>query len=101
MKLKTKIHLFSTLLTFLIIGLMNIGVYFLFEGMAFDSEYNQLNSDVDEMIGALSKMQTNDDPATILRTYIPLRGGVRILDIEGEIQLVVQSIEEIMTINHV
>lgn len=97
MKLKTKIHLFSTLLTLLIIGLMNIGVYFLFEGMAFDSEYTQLNSDVDEMIGALSKMQTKDDPATILRTYIPPRGGVRILDNKGELQLVVQSIEEITT----
>ncbi|WP_277585969.1 sensor histidine kinase [Psychrobacillus antarcticus] len=97
MKLKTKIHLFSTLLTLLIIGLMNIGVYFLFEGMAFDSEYTQLNSDVDEMIGALSKMQTKDDPATILRTYIPPRGGVRILDSKEELQLVVQSIEEITT----
>ena len=95
MKLKTKIHLFSTLLTFLIIGLMNIGVYFLFEDMAFDSEYSQLNSEVDSMIMALSKMQKNDDPATILRTYIPPSGGIRILGNKGELQLVVQSINEI------
>ncbi|MER2076679.1 sensor histidine kinase [Psychrobacillus psychrotolerans] len=95
MKLKTKIHLFSTLLTFLIIGLMNIGVYFLFEDMAYDSEYTQFNSDVDEMIQALSKMQEKDDPATILRTYIPPNGGIRILNSKEELQLVVQSIEEI------
>lgn len=44
MNLKTKIHLFSTLLTLIIMGLMNIGVYFLFEEMAFDTEYTQLNS---------------------------------------------------------
>lgn len=75
-------------------GLMNIGVYFLFEEMAFDSEYTQLNSDVDEMIGALSKLQKEDDPATILRTYIPTGGGIRVLDSEGELQLVVQTIEE-------
>ena len=95
MKLKTKIHLFSTLLTLLIIGLMNIGVYFLFEEMAFDTEYTQLNSDVDEMITALSKMQEKDDPATILRAYIPPNGGIRILNSKGELQLVVQSIKEI------
>ena len=95
MKLKTKIHLFSTLLTLLIIGLMNIGVYLLFEDMAFDSEYNQLNSDVDEMIAALSKIQQSDDPATILRTYIPISGGIRVIDSQGELQLVVQSMEEI------
>ncbi|QUG40750.1 HAMP domain-containing histidine kinase [Psychrobacillus sp. INOP01] len=94
MKLKTKIHLFSTLLTLIIMGLMNIGVYFLFEEMAFDTEYNQLNSDVDELIGALSKMQKEDDPATILRTYIPPSGGIRVLDSQGELQLVVQTMEE-------
>lgn len=97
MKLNTKIHLFSTLLTLLIIGLMNIGVYFLFEDMAYDSEYNQLSTDVDSMITALSKMQEKDDPATILRTYIPPSGGIRILDGKGELQLVVQSVEELTT----
>lgn len=94
MNLKTKIHLFSTLLTLIIMGLMNIGVYFLFEEMAFDTEYTQLNSDVDEMIGALSKMQKEDDPATILRTYLPPSGGIRVLDRKGELQLVVQTMEE-------
>ncbi|MEK3978463.1 HAMP domain-containing sensor histidine kinase [Psychrobacillus sp. FSL K6-2836] len=94
MNLKTKIHLFSTLLTLIIMGLMNIGVYFLFEEMAFDTEYTQLNSDVDEMIGALSKMQKEDDPATILRTYLPPSGGIRVLDSKGELQLVVQTMEE-------
>lgn len=73
---------------------MNIGVYFLFEEMAFDTEYTQLNSDVDEMIGALSKMQKEDDPATILRTYLPPSGGIRVLDSKGELQLVVQTMEE-------
>lgn len=73
---------------------MNIGVYFLFEDMAFDTEYTQLNSDVDEMIGALSKLQKEDDPATILRTYIQPSGGVRVLDSQGELLLVVQTMEE-------
>lgn len=46
------------------------------------------------MIGALSKMQKEDDPATILRTYLPPSGGIRVLDSKGELQLVVQTMEE-------
>ena len=44
MKLKTKIHFFSTLLMLVILVLTNIGIYFVFEKMAYDTEYKQLNS---------------------------------------------------------
>ncbi|WP_342600308.1 HAMP domain-containing sensor histidine kinase [Psychrobacillus sp. FSL H8-0483] len=97
MKLKTKIHLFSTILTLVIISMMNIGVYFLFEKMAFDTEYKQLNTDVDELITALSKMKEEDDAATILRTFIPTTGGIRVIDKYGESELFVQTIDGVNT----
>ena len=78
MKLKTKIHLFSTVLTLVILSMMNIGIYILFEKMAFDTEYKQLNIEVDELIAALSKISKEADAATILRTYIPSNGGIRV-----------------------
>lgn len=99
MKLKTKIHLFSTFLTIIILTMMNIGVYFLFEKMAFDTEYNQHNSEVDELIAILSKMKTEDEATTILRTYIPSNGGIRIIDNRGELKLFVQTIDGVNEYN--
>ncbi len=94
MKLKVKIHLFSTFLTLIILGLMNVGIYFIYEQMAFDTEYNQLNSDVDELVSALSKMGVDDDPATILRAFIPPNGGIRVFNSEKTPIVFVESIEE-------
>lgn len=93
MKLKTKIHLFSTVLTLVILSIMNIGIYILFERMAFDTEYKQLNSEVDELIAALSKISEEADAATILRTYIPPNGGIRVIDSKGGLKLFVQTID--------
>ena len=44
MKLKTKIHLFSTLLMLVILTLTNTGIYFVYKKLAFDTEYHQLNT---------------------------------------------------------
>lgn len=93
MKLKTKIHLFSTFLTLVILTLMNIGIYFIFEKMAYDTEYKQLNSDADELITALSKMEKEDDAATILRAFIPVKGAISVKNNDGEMQLFVQTLD--------
>lgn len=95
MKLKTKIHLFSTFLTLVILTLMNIGIYFIFEKMAYDTEYKQLNSDADELITALSKMEKEDDAATILRAFIPVKGAISVKNNEGEMQLFVQTLDDV------
>ncbi|GGA19056.1 sensor histidine kinase [Psychrobacillus lasiicapitis] len=93
MNLKTKIHLFSTVLTLVILSMMNIGIYILFERMAFDTEYKQLNNEVDELIAALSKISNEADAATILRTYIPPNGGIRVIDSDEDLKLFVQTID--------
>ncbi|MFB5085968.1 HAMP domain-containing sensor histidine kinase [Psychrobacillus sp. PGGUH221] len=95
MKLKTKIHLFSTFLTLVILTLMNIGIYFIFEKMAYDTEYKQLNSDADELITALSKMEKEDDAATILRAFIPVKGAISVKNNEGEMKLFVQTLDDV------
>ncbi|MEI4769538.1 HAMP domain-containing sensor histidine kinase [Psychrobacillus sp. FJAT-51614] len=95
MKLKTIIHLFSTFLTLIILSLMNIGVYIIFEKMAYDTEYKQLNSDADELITALSKMEKEEDAATIMRAFIPVKGAIRVSNTKGEMQLFVQTVDEV------
>lgn len=95
MRLKTKIHLFSTFLTFIILNMMNVGIYFLFEQMAFDTEYKQLNADTDDLITALSKMGDQDDAATILRTFIPANGAIRVNETNGDVKLLVQTLIDV------
>ncbi|WP_342513429.1 HAMP domain-containing histidine kinase [Sporosarcina sp. FSL K6-1522] len=80
MKLKTKIHLFSTLLMLVILALTNIGIYFLFEKMAYDTEYKQLRTQAEQLTTSLSKLNGQNDPNPVLRTYIPPNGAVRVLD---------------------
>ena len=92
MKLKTKIHLFSTLLMLIILTLTNIGVYFLFEKMAYDTEYNLLHLQADELTSSLSQMTEQNDPAMVLRAYIPPNGAIRIIRATGEVKPVVQNV---------
>ena len=92
MRLKTKIHLFSTFLTFVILGMMNIGVYFVYERLAYDTEYKQLNGEIDDLITAISKLKEKDDAATLLRAYLPPNGGIRVVQSDTT-KLFVQSIE--------
>ncbi|CAM3272111.1 HAMP domain-containing histidine kinase [Filibacter tadaridae] len=101
MKLKTKIHLFSTLLMLVILSLTNVGIYFLFEKMAYDTEYNQLRMQAEELTSSLSKMTSQNDSATVLRAYIPPNGAIRVLDSEGKEKVTVASAEGIKSFNPV
>ncbi|AOV08979.1 sensor histidine kinase [Sporosarcina ureilytica] len=78
MKIRTKIHLFSTLLMFVILILTNTGVYFLFEKMAYDTEREQLQSQVKELTASFSKMTAQNDPAVIIRAHLPDNGAISV-----------------------
>jgi two-component system, OmpR family, sensor histidine kinase ArlS len=95
MKLKTKIHLFSTLLMLVILTLTNTGIYFVYKKLAFDTEYHQLTTQSQDLIASLSRMTGKTDPATVLRAYIPPQGVVRVVDTTGKVKVAVQSAEGI------
>lgn len=95
MKLKTKIHLFSTLLMLVILTLTNTGIYFVFGKLAYDTEYHQLQTQSKDLIGSLSRMTEQTDPGTVLLAYIPPNGAVRILDSTGKVKVESQSAEGI------
>ncbi|MGG0665875.1 ATP-binding protein [Viridibacillus arvi] len=95
MKLKTKIHVFSSLVMLIILVLTMIGIYFLYEKMAYDTEYNQLLSESKELVTSISQTSKVNDPATILRAYIPPRGAIRAVDLNGKSLITVQSTEGI------
>jgi signal transduction histidine kinase len=92
MKLKTKIHLFSTLLMLVILTLTNVGIYFLFEKMAHRTEYNQLLTRSQELTTSLSKMTEQMDAEKIVRAYLPANGAIRIV---GKVKGTSPSVSEL------
>lgn len=78
MKIKTKIHLFSTLLMLVILILTNTGVYFLFQKMAYETEWKQLQNQVQELTASFSKMTAENDPEVIIRAHLPDNGVIRV-----------------------
>lgn len=84
MKLKTKIHLFSTLLMLVILAVTNVGIYTLFEKMAHDTEYKQLLIRSTEVATSLSKMTDQMNAGTVVRAHLPPNGAIRVVDDKGE-----------------
>lgn len=78
MKLKSKIHLFTTLLMLVLLILMNSSVYLLYEHLAINTEYKQLKSRGEELLVAITQMEQDADPSMILRAYMPTNGAIRI-----------------------
>ncbi|MFC5605093.1 sensor histidine kinase [Sporosarcina koreensis] len=92
MKLKKKIHLFSTLLMFILLVLANILIYFLFERMSHDTEYEQLLGRAKELTAALSQLETEVDAGLVLRAFIPANGAISIVDGNNKRLINVQSL---------
>lgn len=95
MKLKSKIHIFSTILMLIILIIMTVGIYFMYEKMAYDTEYRQLLEESQDLVTSISQTSNINDPATILRAYIPNKGAIRIIEQNGKQLVAVQSMEGI------
>jgi two-component system, OmpR family, sensor histidine kinase ArlS len=76
MKLKTKVNLFSTLLTLLILIGSFTGIYFLYKELAFSTEAEQLQARANELSTAVSSLTTTNSIDTIFRAYIPTDGAI-------------------------
>lgn len=92
MKLKKKIHLFSTLLMFILLVLANVLIYFLFERMSHNTEYEQLLGRAKELTVELSKLETEVDAGMVLRAFIPANGAISIVDSKDKQLINVQSL---------
>ncbi|MGN4126956.1 ATP-binding protein [Lysinibacillus sphaericus] len=82
MRLKTKIHLLTTLLMLVILMATNSGIYFLYEKFAYNTEEKQLQQRADELSMTLSQLDQNTNLQQVLRAYMPTDGAVYIY--EGE-----------------
>ena len=98
MKLKNKIHLYSTLLMLFILSITNVGIYLIYSQLAYETELQQLRTETESLVSTLSQLDASTDPATVLRAYSPANGGVRIVNESGEIEIAVNTTETITSV---
>jgi two-component system, OmpR family, sensor histidine kinase ArlS len=93
MKLKKKIHVFSTLLMFILLVLVTILIYFLFGRISLNTEYEQLLIRAKELSTALSQLETEEDADLVLRALIPTSGAISIVDSSEKSFINVESVD--------
>mgnify|MGYP002732512999 CR=1 FL=1 len=91
MKLQTRINLLSTVLTLFIFLISFTGIYYLYKYLAYDTEYHRLQMDGDEMLAAISELESAANIDTLLRSYIPQNGMIYIKDEKDEAILRLQA----------
>ncbi|MFC4355185.1 sensor histidine kinase [Chryseomicrobium palamuruense] len=80
MKLKAKIHIYSTLLACITILFVNGLTFFLVQQNAYSNAANPLRNDIQQIAAALTSVQEERDIPTILRAYIPENGAIRVVE---------------------
>lgn len=80
MKLGTKIHLLTTVVTFFIVACSFSAIYIVYEKMAYSTEYEQLLARTEKALPLLVASASRDESAAILRTYLPANGAIRVTD---------------------
>lgn len=80
MKLRTKIHVFTTLLMITLLIIVNTGVFLLYEQLSINTEVKQLNARGEELLSTLKKITHDVNPDDVLLAYMPTNGKVRVLD---------------------
>ncbi|MGE7944905.1 HAMP domain-containing sensor histidine kinase [Lysinibacillus xylanilyticus] len=93
MRLKTKIHLLTTLLMLVMLVATNSGIYFLYDKFAYNTEYKQLQARANELSSTLSQLNEQTNLQQVLRAYMPTDGAVYIYDEQHEIMKVQATLE--------
>lgn len=91
MKLSTKIHLYSTAVTFFIVVLSFSAIYIVYEQMAYKTEYEQLINRTEQALPLLQEATTEQQTTAILRTYLPPNGDIRVTNTQNETVLFVKG----------
>ncbi len=86
MKLRNKIHLYTTVLFVVLLVLINTAVYFTFSRMMFTSELEQTEAEAENIVATLNDNQSSVPIAELLRAYVPVNGFVKIVMQDGAVK---------------
>ena len=91
MRLNTKVNILSTLLTLIILIGSYTAIYFLFKNLAYDTEYAQLQNRADELVAAVSDVDSTANIQSLFRAYIPPNGMLRVASEQDKTLLHMQA----------
>ena len=91
MRLNTKVNILSTLLTLIILIGSYTAIYFLFKNLAYDTEYAQLQNRADELVAAVSDVDSATNIESLFRAYIPPNGMLRVVSEQDKTLLHMQA----------
>lgn len=92
MKLRNRIHLYSTMLILVILIILTVIIYYSFSSLAYSTEVDELDSVSEALLSTFNANETVD-PSDILRAYMPVSGMIKVTDQEGQSLESVQSPE--------
>lgn len=90
MKLRNRIHVYSTLLTLIILILLTVIIYYSFSSLTYSTEVDELDAATDAMLSAYNASTVNN-PSDLLRGYVPVQGLILVSDQEGNQLELIQS----------
>ncbi|QKS70119.1 HAMP domain-containing protein [Paenalkalicoccus suaedae] len=91
MKLSRRITLFSTGMLMLILVVVNVSIYFVFQQSMLSGELNRTLSQARSVVEAVRPSSPDFDAAGYLRAYVAGEGMVRVVNQEGEVLVSVAS----------
>ena len=80
MKLQFKINILSTLLTLIIFICSFTGIFYFYQYLAHNTEFEQLQIRGDEMLVAISELEDTNNIEAVLRSYLPPNGLIHVVD---------------------
>jgi len=84
MRLKNKIHLYSSLVFAVLLILMNVSIYFLFDRMSLSSEIGKAETEAAAIAEGIRQNADNIPVRDLLRAYVPADGMLRIAAPDGQ-----------------
>ncbi|MFC4601321.1 sensor histidine kinase [Cohnella hongkongensis] len=83
MRLQNKIHLYSSLLFAVLLVLMNVSIYFLFDRMSLNSEIGKAETEATSIAEGIRQNADSIPVRDLLRAYVPADGMLRIVAPDG------------------
>ncbi|MDQ1233943.1 two-component system sensor histidine kinase ArlS [Paenibacillus sp. SORGH_AS306] len=94
MKLRSKIHLYSSVLFALLFILTNLLVYIVFSRLSINEQLVRVESQTNKTADNIRQIAGSMTTAELLRAYVPVDGMIRIVTEKGNNSLVVTSSSE-------
>lgn len=82
MKLQVKIQIFTSLLMFILLLLVNVAIFLMFHKMSTSSELEELELTTNDLVATL-KENPDADVSNVLKAYLPVNGMIRIIEESG------------------